>query len=219
MGYHRIILTLLRNLQDKTMNLIIIGAGGHSKVVYDIAKSLGHNVIGFLDDDTSKSYNNVRVLGKINELKRYKDRKAHFFIAIGNNYIREKISLANSDVKWATLIHPTCCIGSNVKIDVGSVIMPYSVINANTIIGKHCIINTGAVIEHDNNIDDYVHISPNAALCGNVKVNRLSHIGAGAVINNNINIGSNNIIGSGAVVVKDTINNHVYTGVPAKILK
>ena len=71
--------------------LIIIGAGGHGKVVANIAMLNGYKEIYFLDDDTSKKYiGKYQIIGTTKEINRYKDQY-NFFIAIGNNEIRKKI--------------------------------------------------------------------------------------------------------------------------------
>lgn len=190
--------------------VIVIGAGGHARVIADIIKRSGDKVIGFLDDDTSKQ----DVLGKVDECVKYKDK--YFIIGIGNNVIRRKIAGKYPYLKYYTAIHPTATIASNVSIGIGTVVMAKTVINANAQIGEHCILNTSCVVEHDNKIADYVHISPGTVLCGTVSVGENTHIGAGAVVKNNVNIANDVQIGCGGVVVKDIEESGVYVGVPVK---
>lgn len=199
--------------------VVIIGAGGHGKVVADIVLQSGDNLKGFLDDsdDIPDLVEGIPVMGKIASYKKYNDCK--FIVAIGNAEIRKKIVNSLKDMKWYTAIHPSAQLSNlGVTIGEGTVIMAQAVINSSARIGKHCIINTSAVIEHDNQLGDFTHISPGAILAGNVKVGENTHIGAGAVIRNNINIVSDCTIGAGAVVVKDIRQQGTYTGVPAKIL-
>lgn len=207
-------------------NVIIIGAGGHSKVIADIIVKSQDNVLGFLDDNIPINTviikeKNLKVLGKIEDsLKlREKNNDIEFVIGIGNNKTRKAISEKYPNLTYYTAIHPSSQIALDVKIGDGTVIMANICINTSATIGKHCIINTGAIIEHDNIIEDYVHISPNATLCGTVKIGELTHIGAGSTIKNNINICSNCIIGAGAVVVKNIEEKGTYVGVPAKKIK
>lgn len=199
-------------------NLIIIGGGGHAKVIADIAIANKYNILGFLDDNPNISkllgYSH---LGGIDDAMRFV-AKAEFIIAIGNNTVRKTIS-QKFDLKFATLIHPSAIVGSDVAIGEGSVIMPNTVINSSTKIGKHCIINTCASVDHDNSISDFTHISPNATLCGTVKIGENCHVGAGATIINNINIFSNCTIGAGAVVTSNIENSGTYVGVPAKKIR
>lgn len=205
-------------------NIIIIGAGGHSKVVADIIIKTGNNLLGFLDDNLEIGTNIIRfenekfnVIGKISDSIKYlkEDKNLKFIIAIGNNYVREKIS-EEYKLPYITLIHPSANVSINTIIQEGTVVMANACINANAIIGKHCIINTGAIIEHDNFLENFIHISPNATLCGTVKIGECTHIGASATIKNNTNITKNCIIGAGAVVVKNIDKTGTYIGVPAK---
>lgn len=198
--------------------VVIIGAGGHAKVIAEIITLNKDKIIGFLDDNRELQgkdiYANNRVIGTLNEIEKYKDY--YFIIGIGNNQIRKKIALENKHLKWYTTAHPSAIFSFDIEVGAGTIIMPGTVINRGTTIGKHCIINTGAIIEHDSQIEDYVHVSPNATLCGTVKIGQGTHIGAGAIVKNNIHITSNCTIGAGAVVVKDIKGEGTYIGVPAK---
>lgn len=199
-------------------DVIIIGAGGHAKVIADIIYKSGDNLIGFLDDNLANKgkeiYLGKKVLGTTKDIENY--NKNYFIIGIGNNSIRKKINNENN-LKLYTAIHPSAIIAQDVKIGIGSVIMAGVVINPGTVIGKNCIINTCSSLDHDNLLEDYVHISPGAHLAGTVSVKEGTWICTGAIIKNNITIGKNNIIGAGSVVIKDIIDeNTTYIGVPAR---
>ncbi len=196
-------------------NVIIIGAGGHGKVIADIAIKSGANVLGFFDDDPGKkSVMGFKVIGEVKDIALYKS-KAKFIIAIGDNNIRRKIAQAY-DVNWCTLIHPRAVIGTDVKIGEGTVVMANAVINASATVGSHCIVNTGAIVEHDDTIEDFVHLSPRTVLSGGVHVGLGTQIGAGAVVNNNISICEDCLVGSGAVLIKNIYVRGTYVGVPAR---
>ena len=195
--------------------VIIIGAGGHGKVIADIIEKNGDKVLGFLDDGAEKKeIFGYPVLGKTEDCTKFSDKE--FFIAIGNNGIRKKIATENSGLKFYTAIHPAAIISRGVEIGTGTCVMAGCVINADTKIGKHAIINSGSVVEHDNILADFVHLSPGAVLCGTVKVGECTHIGAGVTVKNNVSITGNTVIGVGAAVVSDIIDAGTYCGVPAK---
>ena len=196
--------------------IIIIGAGGHAKVIADIVVKTGNILIGFLDDNesTPKKVLGFNYLGEIENCREYINI-AEFVIGIGNNRIRQMIS-EKFDLEYTTLIHPSAQIGLNVKLGIGTVVMANAVLNSNTYIGEHCIVNTGAIIEHDNVIEDFVHISPNAVLGGTVKVGMKTHIGIGATVKNNISICGDCTIGAGGVVVKNITESGTYIGIPTK---
>lgn len=202
-------------------NVVIIGAGGHAKVIADIIIKSGDKVYGFLDDNKDVGtiiIENYAVVGKIEDCVKLQDanKELSFIIAIGSNNIRKNISKEYAILNYYTAIHPTATIAMGVNIAEGSVVMANTVINPNTTIGKHCIINTGTIVEHDNKVEDYVHLSPNATLCGIVTIGECTHIGAGVIVKNNTSVIGNCIVGAGAVVVKDIEEEGTYVGVPAK---
>lgn len=195
--------------------VMIIGASGHGKVIVDIIHQSGDQVMGFLDDDPiKKEIHQIPVLGKIEDIQKYKDDFC-FIIGIGDNQIRKKIAESNPALNYYTAIHPTAIIGEGVRIGNGTAVMAGVVINADANIGEHCIINTSAVIEHECVIGDYTHVSPQACLCGNVHVGEECHVGAGSTIINNINIIEDTIIGAGSVVIKNITKEGTYIGIPA----
>lgn len=195
--------------------LIIIGAGGHGKVIADNAVKNGYAEICFVDDHATGSCMGFPIIGTGVDIPALNDGKTDFIIGVGSNETRKRIAEAH-DVNWVTLIHPSAQIAMNVSIGKGTVVMANAVINACAAVGEHCIINTGAIVEHDNMIGDYAHISPNVALGGTVRVGDLTHVGIGAVVRNNIRICDMCTIGAGAVVVKNIDRCGTYIGVPIK---
>lgn len=199
-------------------DVIIIGAGGHAKVIAEIVLKSGDNVVGFLDDNDDFQnrmiYLNKKVIGTTKDINKYKD--CYFIIGIGNNAIRKKIN-ENNNLKLYTAIHPSAIIAQDVEIGEGTVIMPGVVINPGTKIGKNCIINTSASLDHDNFIEDYVHISPGSHLAGTVVVKENTWLCTGVIVKNNITIEKDNVIGAGGVVIRDILEtSNTYIGVPLK---
>ncbi|WP_069999291.1 acetyltransferase [Cellulosilyticum sp. I15G10I2] len=203
-------------MKDK---LIIIGASGHGKVIADIAIKMNKwKSITFLDDDESiKTSMGLEVIGKTADAFTYKD-EADFFVAIGNNAIREKVQeiLIEQGLSVISLIHPSVVIGTDVEIGIGTAVMAGVVINSSTRIGKSCIINTSSSLDHDTIIEDYVHISPGVRIAGSVTIGKGTWLGIGSVVSNNVNIFSGCKVGAGAVVVKDIIEPGTYVGVPVR---
>jgi len=198
--------------------LAIIGAGGHGKVVADIAiETKRWNEIVFFDDVYPKkvSVECWPILGCVNDLI-LKMSEYQIIVAIGNNATRVKIQLEleNLGGRLTTLIHPKAIISSFSKIEPGCVVMAGAVVNAFSEISKSSIINTNSVVEHDCLLATGVHISPNASLAGGVKVGSLSWVGIGTCVRELIEIGDNIIIGAGSVVVKNILTPGVYVGNP-----
>lgn len=192
--------------------LIIIGAGGHGKVVRDIARLCGYTQVFFLDDADIPG-----IAGAVSDYQNYLD-VADFFVAIGNNGIREKISqniLADGG-ELVTLIHPNAVIAENVTIGKGTVVMAGAVVNTDAVIGDGVILNTCSSTDHDCIIQDFSHIAVGAHLCGTVKVGSKTMIGAGATVINNVDICDECTVGAGAVVVKTIEEKGIYVGVPAR---
>lgn len=152
--------------------LIIIGMGGHSKVVTDIARLNGYKILGYLDDQEPVGEGRKLYLGRIETIPRWDRDGIGFVIAIGNNLVRkaivEKYALLNLD--YVKLVHPAAVIGSKVEILGGSVVMPGAIINAGAKIGQHVIVNTAAVIDHDCKVGDFAHVAQGAVLAGGVVV-------------------------------------------------
>lgn len=200
---------------------VLIGAGGHAKVIIDILKLNNQDIKGVIDDNQEKStFLDYPILGKVKDIPSLikEDPEILFIISIGSNFIRKEIAnkLEGIGASFGTAIHPSAIISSSVEIGNGTVVMPNSIINAGAKIGEHCIINSSSVVEHECELKDFVHISPGAMLAGNVKVGEGTHIGIGASVIQNINIGSNTIVGAGAVIIRDTSDNVKLVGVPAK---
>lgn len=200
-------------------NVIIIGTGGHAKVVADIILNARDHLVGFITNDNKmEEFMGWPVLGKDTEYHKFMD--CCFVIAIGNAKVRERISSSMDGVKWYTAIHPSSSISAiRTSIGEGSVVMANSVINPYAHIGKHCIINSNATIEHDNEIGDFVHISVGAKLAGTVGIGNRTWIGAGATVSNGISVCQDCMIGAGAVVIKEITEPGTYIGVPARKIK
>jgi acetyltransferase EpsM len=205
------------------MKVAIIGIGGHSKVIRDIAAAIkGIEIAGFFDDKfTDDSVKQGIYYGPIFSALRLREqvRNLKFMIAIGDNRIRRVIveKLKLSDEEYAVLIHPSAIISLSAKIGNGSVVMANAVVNADADIRKHTIINSSSVIEHDAKVGDYAHISPKATLTGGVTVEEGVHVGAGATLIPQVVVGKWSVIGAGATVIRDIPSDCTAVGTPAVI--
>ncbi len=204
-------------------NLLIWGAGGHGKVVLDVARSTGRfEEIRFLDESPALagySFCNCALVGGAAELYRFAGTS--FLIAIGDNGVRARcfMQACESALVPAVLVHSTAVIAPSARLGGGTVVMPGAVVNAGAVVGRNCIINTSAIIEHDCRIADHVHISPRSVLGGNVVVEEYAHIGIGAVVLPGAVIGEGAVVGAGAVVLKSAPSHSTSVGVPARVIK
>jgi sugar O-acyltransferase (sialic acid O-acetyltransferase NeuD family) len=200
--------------------LAIFGAGGHGKVVAEIAHLSGWSEIIFFDDNKKSSLSEKNIK---NDLKMFISRLEEFdgcVVAIGDNQIRAKVIkqiISRQSNNLVSLIHPSAIVSELSRLAAGSVVMAGSVINPYSTIGLGAIINTNSVVDHDNFIGDYVHISPGVSIAGNVEIGIGSWIGIGSSIIENIKVGDDVLIGAGSVVIDNIPNKAIAYGVPAKI--
>ena len=205
------------------MDLVIIGAGGHSKDLEYLSsfdKYNNWNIIGYLDDNLSLNKSNI--LGNVSYinylLEKYSNLK--YTIAINSSKIRKNIE---SNIKRldraANLVHETAVIGTQCKYQNGLTMGPYSVLTTRVNIGAHVHINTAASVNQSSTIGDYCTISPGARICGDVSIGETTSVGAGAVVINVKKIGTDCVLGAGTVVISDIPNGSTVVGVPGKIIK
>ena len=200
--------------------LIIIGAGGHGKVVADIAQKSGYNEIEFLDSVQTGDCMGFPIVDKCDNVEKYID-KADFFVAIGNTVAREKyISLLLSmGANLITLIHPSSVIDKSVTIGRGTVVMAGVVVNSSTKIGQGVIINTSSSIDHDCEVADYCHVSVGVHVAGTVNIGKRTWLGIGAIISNNLSICDDCMIGAGSLVLKNVTESGTYYGSPVRKIR
>ncbi|MEH7493776.1 acetyltransferase [Neobacillus niacini] len=205
------------------MKVVVIGHGGHSKVVSDIIRATNDlYIIGYLDNNYERIQviNNL-IFGPISAAMQLKEehKNVQFVMAIGDNRARklvvEKLGLSTKD--YLTIVHPSASISPSANIGFGTVVMPQAVINADVIVGNHCIINSGAVVEHDSLLNDFVHLCPNSTIAGTVKMHEGSCVGSGATIIPNRRIGEWTMIGAGSTVIDHLPAYSLAVGTPAKV--
>ncbi|MFZ3577242.1 acetyltransferase [Virgibacillus sp. DJP39] len=205
------------------MQVIILGDGGHSRVIQEMIFSMeSHDVIAILDDKYESGFQQQGIIhAPIAFLPKLIRKDTKVVIAIGGNLIREHIAKSLSLVPedYLSIIHPTAVVSASAKIGCGTVVMSNAVINSHTEIGMHCIVNTAAIVEHDNKIGDYTHVSPNATLTGGVTTGEGVHIGASATIIPGMHLGSWSVIGAGSTVIEHIPSYSKAVGCPTRIIE
>ena len=200
--------------------VLILGAGGHAKVIADILFCQGTVVQGFLDDDPElwgRTRLGLPVLGAINQCFKYEPDG--LIIGIGNNLVRQRIAellTPQALSLWCNAIHPQATIAGSVQMGRGIVVGAKAVINPDSILGHHVVINTAATVDHDCTINDFAHVAPGVNLGGEVFVGKGAFLGIGSSLIPGIRIGDWAKIGAGSVVVRDLPSGSVAFGVPAK---
>lgn len=208
--------------------LIIIGAGGHGRVVADCAELTNqYQKIVFLDDSYPEKLKNLHwdIIGPAASFKQYSLKygvvSTDFIVALGSNKLRAQIlsTLSAEKLNIASIIHPSAIISSNAIIKEGVVVCANAVINIGTIVNSGSIINTASTIDHDCDIGECVHISPGANIAGSVVIKQYSWVGIGASVIECITLQKNTQVAAGSVVIKSTKENSLYAGIPATFKK
>lgn len=197
--------------------LMIVGYGGHGRVVADIARASGITVGGILDDNPTAADAFGRISGPIrSEIPRYIETH-RYVVAIGATATRREFAemILAAGGELSALIHPTAIIAPDVTIGAGTVVMAGVIVNTGTRIGRFAVINTGAILDHDNIVEDNVHISPGCNLSGTVTCRRDAFIGTGASIIPRMVIGEDAIVAAGSTVIKPVRAHTLVAGCPA----
>ncbi len=202
---------------NRMNKLMILGAGGHGRVVAEIAQLSGrYTDIAFLDDKVPEAKFPYSYVGICEEFTDYL-KDYDFFIAIGNASIRHRLQIKVEEAggRIVTLIHPAAIISKDVMIGKGTVVMAGAIVNTGTQIGNGVILNTASSVDHDCVVEDFCHVSVGAHLCGTVHLGAGTWVAAGATVINNVTICSDCLIGAGATVTHDLLNAGIYKGTPA----
>lgn len=202
--------------------LALLGAGGHARVIADMALVSGWSSVSCFDDawPEKSQTGDWDVIGNVSMLIENASNFDGVVVAIGDCDIRCKMQeqLVKENAPLVTIIHPAASVSPRAILGIGVVVMANAVVNAFAMLGDGCVINSGAIVEHDCNIGEFVHIAPGAILTGTVTVGNGSWIGAGAIVRQGETIGKNVMVGAGSVVVKPVPDGSTVVGCPASPL-
>ena len=210
-------------MTESLHRLLIWGAGGHAKVVADLARASGWEIVGFLDEDPLRQgqpFYGATILGGRSHLTASgTDRAVPVVVAIGDNAARERcLALAQREgYTVPVLTHSSADVSPTAQLEPGTVVMAGAIVQADTRIGAGGIINTGASVDHDCVLGRCVHVAPGARLTGQIQVGDQTLIGVGAVVIPRTRIGQRCTVGAGAVVLKDAAPGSVFRGTAAEL--
>jgi sugar O-acyltransferase (sialic acid O-acetyltransferase NeuD family) len=208
--------------------LVIVGSGGHARVVLDAALTADtFEPVGFIDDSRPMGtvVDDFPVLGATGNLEAIwqKHRGIQVIIAVGDNFVRAslaaKIESLVPGVQWATVIDASAVVGRRVQVGIGTVINAGSVVNPSVKIGRHVIFNNTTSVAHDNVFGDFSSTGPGVTTGGDVHVGAFTHVAIGASVSHGITIGEHTVIGAGSMVIRDTGAQVVVKGVPGKVVR
>lgn len=193
----------------QTKPLILLGAGGHAKVLLGLIQQCELPIFGICDptlwEANIKEWNGLPVLGDDSFLDSRKCNDFDLVLGVGqlvNSKLRKTIYQRFTEMGFTfpNLIHPTAFVDPSVSLNKGVQVMAGAVIQPGVTIGENVIVNTSASIDHDCKIDAHVHIAPGATLCGGVQIESEAFIGAGSTIIQEISIGRGSVVTAGSLL-------------------
>jgi UDP-perosamine 4-acetyltransferase len=213
-------------MKHETRDVVIVGAGGHGKVVFDILRAAGtFTAVAFLDANENlhkSSVAGLQVAGHLNVIPKLKAKGVRgAIVAIGDNRVRASYTqkLAAAGLELINAIHPSAVISPTATLGKNIVIAAGAIVCTDAKIADSAIINTAAVVDHECDIGQAVHICPGVHLAGRVTVGAFAMVGIGANVLPCLRIGENATVGGGALVRKDVMTGATAVGVPARVIK
>lgn len=207
-----------------SLPVVILGAGGHAKVLINCLQLRGQRVLGVTTPDTTQHgtlFCGVPVLGNDNALVAYAPTDVALVNGLGSVQCdgRRAALFAvwkKKGYRFASVVHPSAIIADNVVLGEGVQIMAGVVVQPGCTIAENSIVNTRASIDHDVVVGKHVHIAPGCVLSGGISIGDGSHLGTGCVVIQGITIGKSALVAAGAVVVRSVPTNAHMRGVPAR---
>ncbi|MBO8164299.1 MAG: acetyltransferase [Brevibacillus sp.] len=206
-----------------TPTVIVIGGGGHAKVVTESLKLQLADIIGFTDikNKQGDTVLGVPYLGSDEQIYRYPPDRVMLVNGLGSvadatNRRTLFEMFKRAGYRFATVVHPAAVVSPHAELGEGVQVMAGAVIQAGTVVGPNTIVNTNATLDHDCRVGAHVHLAPGATVCGGVSVGDCAHVGAGATVLQGLSIGTGSVVGAGAVVTRSVPPGKVVVGVPAR---
>lgn len=207
--------------------VVVVGGGGHAKVLICILKKMkAYKIIGYTDIKNRGEILGVHYLGNDDTLSKIIKKEKHCNAVIGVGSVdlseqRKRIKMLVDSLGFdlPAIVSPNAVLNEGVTIGKATVVFDGAVINSGAKIGECSIINTNSTVEHDCEIGDYVHIATGAVLSGGVRVGNNSFVGAGVNIIQYKTICQNCLIGAGSTVVENCLTPGTYVGIPAQKVK
>lgn len=214
----------LMKLSTSDRPVLVLGAGGHARVVAATLLEAGRTLLGHLDADEAlwgAMSLGGPVLGGDDRLSDFSPREIVLANGIGSvrqPILRRKVfeRARQMGFVFEAVIHPRACVSPHAVLADGVQVMAGAVVQAGARIGVNSIINSGAVVDHDCLLGDHVHVAPGATLSGGGIIGNNCHIGTGAVLIHGVTLGADSVVGAGAVVIKSHPAGVTLIGVPAK---
>lgn len=202
--------------------VILLGAGGHAKVVLDALSSRDICVSGVADPGLVAqglySWRGLDVLGGDDAVLALDPASVRLVNGIGSipggKDVRRELFIRYSDAgyRFLTVVHARSVVSVSASLEEGAQIMAGAIVQADTKVGPNTLINTNASIDHDCSLGAHCHIAPGVTVCGGVSIEESVHIGTGASVIQGIRLGAKSLIGAGVTVRKDVAPGVKFVG-------
>ena len=206
--------------------IVVIGGGGHAKVLTSILKKAGFAVLGYTDASDRGPLLHVPYLGTDEALPSLLTEFPGLLAAMGVGKIDasdRRLALQRSaeavGFSFPIVISPHAVVNEEVMLGSGTTVFDGVVVNSGTVTGDCCILNTSCTVEHDCRLGHNVHVAPAATVSGGVTIDAGTMIGVGATVKQGVTICAGCLIGAGAIVVSDLSAPGVYVGCPARRIR
>jgi sugar O-acyltransferase (sialic acid O-acetyltransferase NeuD family) len=212
-------------MNDASPEVVILGAGGHAKVLIDLLRRLGTpDRLAVLDRDRARIGQDllgVPIIGDDGMMETLDRERVVLVNGMGSTRdtaARESLFMKGQGLgfHFRTLVHPTASVASDVVLGEGVQLLAGAIVNTCARIDDDAIVNTGAIVEHDCRVGAHAHVASGAVLAGGVTLHDGVHVGAGATVIQGISVGHRAVVGAGAVVVRDVEGGITVVGVPAR---
>ena len=213
-------------MAEQKRRVVILGSGGHAKVVIDILQAMRlFEIVGLVTKDTVDTLAGYPVLGDDDVLPDLLVQGVTW-VAVGiggfiSNTLRRQVyeRVKSLGFQVVTAIHPSAVIGADVSIGQGSVIFAGVVLNPEVQVGENVVVATGSTVDHETIVEDHVLISAGVTVGANVTVRQGALVAIGSTVISGITVGCDALVGAGAMVAEDVPDRVVVAGVPARILR
>jgi sugar O-acyltransferase (sialic acid O-acetyltransferase NeuD family) len=198
------------------VSVLVVGAGGHAKVVIATLQAAERTVAGCLDDHAEAEGTVVLGVPVVGPTSRLAEHAGEAVLAIGANAVRQRLAAAHPEARWVTVVHPSAVVHESVRLGAGTVVFAGAVLQPDVAVGAHAIVNTGATVDHDGRLGDFVHVAPGCHLSGGVTLGEGAFLGVGCACLPGVTVGAWTTVGGGGVVVRDLPPSVTAVGVPAR---
>ena len=206
-------------------SVVIVGAGDHGRVVLELLRACGANVLGFVEPSENRPHrremvDGLPIIGDLHEHAGWADEGIGFVAALGDNRARRAAFERCTQLGLVPVaaVHPTAHLLSGARIEPGATVCAGVVIGLAAWVGPNAIVNTAASVDHDGRIGAHASVGPGVHLAGRVTVEDGAFVGIGAAVREGVTIGEWALVAGGAMVVRDVRAGSRVAGVPAREL-